>query len=231
MLTKRQYELLCFLIDYKKANHIYPSYDEVCQAMGLHSKSHVRSLLEGLEQRGFIRRIPHKARAIEIIKYPDELVPHQKVAEPESAAYRPPQQKTSANADYITVPFYGAISSTVPIENFLKPVSQMTVPYSCISEAVKYNESDYMALEIAGDTMKENAILNGDTVILRTVEDADPGSIVLAVVEEKDVLLRRWSIEGEKILLTAGNKYLMPQVYDKNQIQIRGKVVGLLRKF
>jgi repressor LexA len=219
------------LIDYKKANHIFPSYDEVCQSMGLNSKSHVRSLLEGLEQRGFIRRIPHKARAIEIIKYPDELAPHRKVAEPDSAAYIPPQNQTGANTDYITVPFYGAISSTIPIENFLKPENQITVPYSCISEAKKYNESEYMSLAIAGDTMKENAILNGDTVIIRTVDDAEPGSIVLAIVEEKDVLLRRWSIEGEKIILTAGNKYLMPQVYDKSQIKIRGKVVGLLRKF
>ncbi len=231
MLTRRQYELLCFLIDYKKANHIFPSYDEVCQSMGLHSKSHVRSLLEGLEERGFIRRIPHKARAIEIIKYPDELAPHRKVAEPDSAAYTPPQPKQSVNSDYTTVPFYGSIASAIPIENFLTPASQMTVPYSCISEAKKHNESEYMALAIAGDTMKENAILNGDTVILRTVEDAEPGSIVLAVVQEKDVVLRRWSIEGEKILLTAGNKYLMPQVYDKTQVQVRGKVVGLLRKF
>jgi repressor LexA len=198
--------------------------------MGLHSKSHVRSLLEGLEQRGFIRRIPHKARAIEIIKYPEELAPNQKVAESESTTYIPPQEKVN-HGDYIMVPFYGAISSTVPIENFLKPSSQITVPHSCISDAKKFNESEYMALEISGDTMKENAILSGDTVILRTVNNAEPGSIVLAIVEEKDVVLRRWSIEGEKILLTAGNKYLMPQVYNKNQIQIRGKVVGLLRKF
>ena len=113
MLTKRQYELLCFLIDYKKANHIFPSYDEVCQSMGLHSKSHVRSLLEGLEQKGFIRRIPHKARAIEIIKYPEELTPQQKVAESQAPAYQPPSQDAKRSSDYIRVPFYGAISSTI----------------------------------------------------------------------------------------------------------------------
>ena len=119
----------------------------------------------------------------------------------------------------------------MPIESFMTPQNQMTVPYSCISDAKNHSESDYMALEISGDTMKENAILGGDTVILRNVTEAEPGSIVLAVIEEKDVVLKRYSIEGEKILLTAGNKYLMPQVYDKAQVTIRGKVVGLLRKF
>ncbi len=231
MLTKRQYELLRFLKDYKKTNHIFPSYDEMCHALGLNSKSHARSLLDGIEQRGFIKRIPHKARAIEILKYPDSLNPQQRISEPESATYSPPQPQPNGNADYMKVPFYGSISSTIPIESFLKPKSQMTVPYSCISEALEHSESDYMALEISGETMKENAILGGDTIILRTMNDAEPGSIVLAIIDEKDVVLRRWSIEGDKILLTSGNKYLMPQVYDKSQVTIRGKVVGLLRKF
>lgn len=228
MLTKKQHELICFIADRLNETGVSPSFEEMKEALDLKSKSGVHRLISALEERGFLRRLANRARALEVIKMPErgetkKSAPAAKdnVVELKRApAVAAPQP---AN-DVIEIPLHGRIAAGVPIEA-LEGSTMLPVPAALLGSGEHY------ALEVAGDSMVEAGIFDGDYALIRRQETARDGEIVVALIEDAEATLKYFRNEGSMVRLDPANRAYDPQRYRPDQVRVQGKLAGLLRRY
>ncbi|MDG5487867.1 transcriptional repressor LexA [Sphingomonas sp. BGYR3] len=229
MLTKKQHELLCFIAERLGEDGISPSFEEMKEALDLKSKSGVHRLIEALVERGFIRRLPNRARALEVLKMPERVdAKRGKAAKrgdvaplsPPSATQRMPEP---AN-DVIEIPLHGRIAAGVPIEA-MEGSQMLPVPAALLGSGEHY------ALEVSGDSMVEAGILDGDYALIRKTESARDGEIVVALIDGHDATLKYFRREGAMVRLDPANRSYDPQRYRPDQVQVQGRLSGLLRRY
>jgi repressor LexA len=218
MLTAKQRELLLFIDARLKDSGISPSFDEMREALDLKSKSGVHRLISALEERGFIRRLPNRARALDVVKMP-ETRPAATVMPIRPAASAP----APAN-DTIDIPLHGRIAAGTPIEA-LQGTESFTVPAALLGPGEHY------ALEVSGDSMVEEGILDGDFALIRKVDTARDGEIVVALIDEEEATLKTFRREGSMVRLDPANRHYEPQRYDPRRVQIQGRLAGLIRRY
>ncbi len=228
MLTAKQQELLVFIQQRLDASGISPSFEEMKEALGLKSKSGIHRLISALEERGFLHRLPNRARALEVTKLPDAL-------KAETASMRnntenivplrkaPARMPIAAN-DIIELPLHGKIAAGVPIEAF-EDSAALAVP------AALLGPGDHYALEVSGDSMVEAGILDGDYALIQKANTAREGDIVVALVDGQDATLKYFRREGAMIRLDPANGAYEPQRYPANRVMVQGKLAGLLRRY
>lgn len=240
MLTRKQYELLMYIDKSLKEDGVSPSFDEMKEALGLKSKSGIHRLITGLEERGFIRRLAHRARALEVLKLPENS------ALPKGAA---PQAKTptptfkpqviegdfhlsgahiaeaAEAAESVQLPLYGRIAAGTPIEALRDPDNFIDVPAALLSKGEHY------ALEVDGDSMIEAGILDGDTVIIRQTDTAENGAIVVALVDDGEVTLKRLRRKGHSIALEPANAAYETRIFGPDQVKVQGVLKALYRDY
>jgi repressor LexA len=221
MLTRKQHELICFIDDRLKATGVSPSFEEMKEALDLKSKSGVHRLISALEEREFIRRLPNRARALEVLRMPDRPVAKKA---PGKAATPAPRPTPAPANDVIELPLHGRIAAGVPIEAI---EGQATLPVP----AALLGAGDHYALEVAGDSMVEAGILDGDYALVRRTETARDGEIVVALIEESEATLKYFRREGAMIRLDPANRSYDPQRYRPEQVRVQGKLAGLLRRY
>lgn len=227
MLTTKQQELLSFIQIRLDEGGVSPSFEEMKEALDLRSKSGIHRLINALEERGFIRRLPNRARALEVLKLPDAMLRAPKVIAPPKAPLvsnpalvAPP---IAAN-DVLEIPLHGRIAAGVPIEA-LEGQNMLSVP------AALLGTGDHYALEVAGDSMVEAGILDGDFALIQRTDVAREGQIVVALIDENEATLKYFRREGQKVRLDPANSAYEPQIYDPRQVRIQGKLAGLLRRY
>jgi repressor LexA len=219
MLTRKQHELLLY-IDAKLAETgISPSFEEMKDALDLKSKSGVHRLISALVERGFIRRLPNRARALEVLKMPEA-----KAATAGAGAGVPPVPPRAANDDVIDIPLHGRIAAGTPIEA-LQGTDMLPGPAALLGPGEHY------ALEVAGDSMVEEGILDGDYALIHRQETARDGEIVVALINDEEATLKTFRREGQMIRLDPANRRYDPQRYRPEQVQIQGRLAGLLRRY
>ncbi|WP_260583276.1 transcriptional repressor LexA [Sphingopyxis sp. PET50] len=223
MLTAKQHELLHFIQQKLDASGISPSFEEMKEALGLKSKSGIHRLISALEERGFLRRLPNRARALEVVKLPeggkaargDNVVPLRPPA---------PQFKPIAANDIVEVPLHGKIAAGVPIEAF-EDYNNLAVPAALLGAGEHY------ALEVSGDSMVEAGIFDGDYALIQKADTAREGDIVVALVDGQDATLKYFRREGKMIRLDPANSAYEPQRYEAERVMVQGKLSGLLRRY
>ncbi len=228
MLTRKQHELVCFINDRLKESGVSPSFEEMKEALDLKSKSGVHRLISALEERQFIRRLPNRARALEVLRMPDrpdkpEKKVRTKVAAEAGKSQLPQHSRTPAN-DVIEIPLHGRIAAGVPIEAF-EGSTTLAVP------AALLGQGDHYALEVSGDSMVEAGILDGDYALVRRTEMARDGEIVVALIDEAEATLKYFRREGTMVRLDPANRAYDPQRYAPQQVRIQGKLSGILRRY
>lgn len=216
MLTAKQRELLLFIDARLKEGGISPSFDEMREALDLKSKSGVHRLISALEERGFIRRLPNRARALEVVKLP-ETKPSATVTPIRPVAAHP------AN-DMMEIPLHGRIAAGTPIEA-LQGTESFAVPAALLGPGEHY------ALEVSGDSMVEEGILDGDFALIRKVDNARDGEIVVALIDNEEATLKTYRREGRMIRLDPANSRYEPQRYEEGRVQIQGRLAGLIRRY
>jgi len=216
MLTAKQHELLLFIDNRLKESGISPSFDEMREALDLKSKSGVHRLISALEERGFIRRLPNRARALEVVKLP-ETRPSATVTQIRPAAPAP------AN-DTLDIPLHGRIAAGTPIQA-LQGTETFAVPAALLGPGEHY------ALEVSGDSMVDEGILDGDFALIRKVDEARDGEIVVALIDNEEATLKTYRREGRMIRLDPANSRYEPQRYDEGRVQIQGRLAGLIRRY
>ncbi len=235
MLTRKQYELLMFIHQRMKETGIPPSFEEMKEALGLRSKSGIHRLITALEERGFIRRLPHRARALEVIRLPETMAPRiggRRTFAPEviegslgRAAPEPREEDGTDAPRAVVVPVMGRIAAGVPIEAIQDHTHDVTVPPELLGSGEHY------ALEVRGDSMIEAGILDGDTVIIRRTDTAHNGDIVVALVDDEEATLKRLRRKGASIALEAANPAYETRIFGPDRVKIQGRLVGLLRRY
>jgi len=247
MLTRKQYELLMFIHERVRETGIPPSFDEMKDALDLKSKSGIHRLITALEERGFIKRLQKRARALEIVRLPENMADavrpattrtqaqrlmHMPSARPARGDVRVPADTRSAGSPRrsdgdaaMGVPVLGRIAAGTPIEALQNKVAEMPVPASMLARG------DHFALEVAGDSMINAGILDGDTVIIQQTDAANTGDIVVALVDESEATLKRLRRRGDSIALEAANPAYETRLYGSDRVRIQGKLVGLLRRY
>ena len=221
MLTQKQKKMLSVLIDHFEDHDVPPSFEELCQALDLKSKSGIHRLLTGLEERGYIRRLPNRARAIEVMKYPDGT-PMRHI---EDEAPKTEESIPDASQDQQTIPFLGKIAAGTPIDAIADPTRFVAMPPELMGRG------DYYALEIEGDSMIEAGILDGDTVIIERQITAQTGEIVVALVDGEEATLKRLRKRGESIALEPANKDYETRIFGPDRVQVQGRLAGLVRSY
>jgi repressor LexA len=226
MLTAKQHELIRFIQQRLEETGISPSFEEMKEALDLKSKSGVHRLISALEERGFIRRLPNRARALEVIKQPEDSTPAGKVRAANdviSRATAPAPAPEAAN-DVIEVPLHGRIAAGAPIEA-LEGQSSLPVPAALLGPGEHY------ALEVSGDSMIEAGIFDGDFALVRRTDTARDGEIVVALVRNEEATLKYLHRENGKVRLDPANGSYDPQVYSPHEVVVQGKLAGLLRRY
>jgi repressor LexA len=235
MLTKKQHELLMFINRRLAATGVAPSFDEMKDALNLRSKSGIHRLISGLEERGFIRRLAHRARALEVIKLPEDAAAPMAAAGGERGRFSPtvirgdfaaalPGAPVASDSEAVDLPLYGRIAAGTPIEA-LRDTNSVAVPSSLVGRGEHY------ALEVAGDSMIDAGILDGDTVIIQRSETAENGTIVVALVDNVEVTLKRLRRRGASIALEPANKSYETRIFPPERVKVQGRLVGLLRRY
>lgn len=237
MLTRKQHELLMFIHERMKESGIPPSFDEMKEALDLKSKSGIHRLITALEERGFIRRLPNRARALEVVRLPDSMNPSLggvksrfepsviegdlgKVAKP---AFR---QDNSSDASLpVSVPVMGRIAAGTPIEAIQNHSHTITVPPEMLGAG------EHFALEVRGDSMIDAGIFDGDTVLIHKQPTASNGEIVVALVDDEEATLKRLRRKGNSVALEAANPAYETRIFGPERVAVQGKLVGLLRKY
>ena len=230
MLTKKQLDLLAFIHKRVQRDGVPPSFDEMKEALDLRSKSGIHRLITALEERGFIRRLAHRARAIEVVKLPDSMT---------GSGFTPrvidgdrPDTSQPANAIPVTtieateLPVMGKIAAGVPIEAINQRSHGVTVPNAMLS-----GRGAHYALEVKGDSMIEAGINDGDVVVILETSVADDGDIVVALVEDHEATLKRFKRRGSAIALEAANPAYETRVFPADQVKVQGRLVGLIRSY
>jgi repressor LexA len=216
MLTVKQHELLSFINERLGATGVSPSFDEMREALELKSKSGVHRLISALEERQFIRRLPNRARALEVVKMPDVAATH--------AAPAPRPVIAAAANDTIEIPLHGKIAAGTPIEA-LQGSEGFAVPAALLGPGEHY------ALEVSGDSMIEQGILDGDFALIRKVDTARDGDIVVALIDDAEATLKTFRRDGKMIQLDPANRHYAAQRYRSDQVQIQGRLAGLIRRY
>jgi repressor LexA len=218
MLTAKQRELLQYIDGRLKQSGVSPSFDEMREALELKSKSGVHRLISALEERGFIRRLPNRARALEVVKMPE-------VTSPTLAAAQATKIVVPAAAnDTLEIPLHGRIAAGTPIEA-LQGTESFSVPAALLGPGEHY------ALEVSGDSMVEEGILDGDFALIRKADTARDGEIVVALIDEEEATLKTYRREGQMIRLDPANRSYEPQRYSEDRIRIQGRLAGLIRRY
>ena len=231
MLTRKQHELVMFIHDRLQEAGIPPSFDEMKDALELKSKSGIHRLITALEERGFIRRLPNRARALEVLKLPEShastaSTTRSVAAEPKSR--RPQSVPVGANddnPDFATIPVMGRIAAGVPISAIQDHTHSITVSPDMLGSG------EHFALEVRGDSMIEAGILDGDTVVIRRASTALPGEIVVALVDDEEATLKTFRRNGAMIDLEAANPAYETRSLSASRVNVQGKLVGLIRKY
>ncbi|WP_171211408.1 transcriptional repressor LexA [Ruegeria sp. HKCCA5426] len=232
MLTKKQLDLLEFIHKRVQADGVPPSFDEMKAALDLRSKSGIHRLITALEERGFIRRLAHRARAIEIVKLPESLGGEPTVAfKPRVIEGDKPLGPRPANFEPVTVdamelPVMGRIAAGVPIEAISHVSHRVAVPGSMVS-----GKGEHYALEVRGDSMIDAGINDGDVVVIKETSVADNGDIVVALVEDQEATLKRFFRRGHAIALEAANPAYETRVLPEEKVKVQGRLVGLIRSY
>ena len=238
MLTRKQHELLLFIHERLKETGIPPSFDEMKEALDLASKSGIHRLITALEERGFIRRLPNRARALEVLRLPDSIAPGLNAARKFSPsviqgslgrAPEPPARMQGAGNDEggaaVGIPVMGRIAAGVPIAAIQNQTHSINVPPEMLSGGEHY------ALEVKGDSMIEAGIFDGDTVIIRNAQTANPGDIVVALVDDEEATLKRFRRKGDTIALEAANPAYETRIFGPDRVKVQGRLVGLIRRY
>lgn len=230
MLTRKQLDLLEFIHKRVQRDGVPPSFDEMKEALDLRSKSGIHRLITALEERGFIRRLAHRARAIEIVKLPEALDKAQsfvpKVIDGDRPDARPPAQAMLVAAGARELPVMGRIAAGVPIEAISEVSHTVAVPNQMLS-----GKGHHYALEVKGDSMIDVGINDGDIVVIRETTTADNGDIVVALVEGQEATLKRFRQQGHTIALEAANPAYETRLYRDDQVKVQGRLVGLIRSY
>ena len=221
MLTAKQHELLNFIHERLAKTGVSPSFDEMREALDLKSKSGVHRLISALEERQFIRRLPNRARALEVVRMPDVAVPAT-AASTAAPAVRP--VVPAAANDTIEIPLHGRIAAGTPIEA-LQGTEGFSVPAALLGPGEHY------ALEVSGDSMVEEGILDGDFALIRKVDSARDGEIVVALIDDEEATLKTYRREGQMIRLDPANRSYEAQRYDEGRVRIQGRLAGLIRRY
>lgn len=226
MLTVKQRELLLFIDDRLKASGVSPSFDEMREALELKSKSGVHRLISALEERAFIRRLPNRARALEVLRMPEMAPLASAPAGPSNVigSIAPARTILHAANDTIEIPLHGRIAAGTPIEA-LQGTEGFAVPAALLGPGEHY------ALEVSGDSMVEEGILDGDFALIRRVDTAREGEIVVALIDEAEATLKTFRREGQMIRLDPANRHYEAQRYHPDQITIQGRLAGLIRRY
>jgi repressor LexA len=219
MLTAKQRELLLFIDGRLKEDGVSPSFDEMREALELKSKSGVHRLISALEERGFIRRLPNRARALEVLKVPEANAPRP----PATVTPIRPAAPAAAN-DTMELILAGRIAAGTPIEA-LQGTDTFPVPTALLGPGEHY------ALEVSGDSMVDEGILDGDFALIRKVDTAHDGEIVVALIDNEEATLKTFRREGNMIRLDPANRQYEPQRYDPRRVQIQGRLAGLIRRY
>jgi repressor LexA len=243
MLTRKQRELLQFIQERLADTGISPSFDEMKDALGLKSKSGVHRLITGLEERGFIRRLPHRARALEVTRLSDDQMSKAEPAAGRGAAagdsrrgfapnvihgdFTPslPGAVVAAAAETVQLPLYGKIAAGTPIEALKDHSNAIDIPASMLGRGEHY------ALTVEGDSMIEAGIHDGDTVLIERCESAENGSIVVALIDSNEVTLKRLRRKGDSIALEPANQAHKTRIFGPDRVKLQGKLVGLMRRY
>jgi len=240
MLTRKQHELLMFIHERMKESGIPPSFDEMKDALDLASKSGIHRLITALEERGFIRRLPNRARALEVVKLPDSMNPslggRKAKFEPsviegnlgKVAAPPPRDTVTTFGAEAgrsVTIPVMGRIAAGTPIAAIQSHSHTIAIPPDMLSGG------EHFALEVRGDSMVEAGIFDGDTVLIRKQDTAATGEIIVALVDDEEATLKRLRRRGNSVALEAANPAYETRIFPPDRVKVQGRLVGLLRKY
>ncbi len=238
MLTRKQHELLLFIHERMKESGIPPSFDEMKNALDLASKSGIHRLITALEERGFIRRLPNRARALEVLRLPDSIAPGlggssrgfspsviEGGRDAAPASLVPAASKDDDAGSAVSVPVMGRIAAGVPIAAIQHQTHSVVVPPDMLAGGEHY------ALEVKGDSMIEAGIFDGDTVVIRNANTANPGEIVVALVDDEEATLKRFRRKGASIALEAANPAYETRIFGPDQVRVQGKLVGLIRRY
>ena len=232
MLTKKQLDLLNFINKRVQRDGVPPSFDEMKEALDLRSKSGIHRLITALEERGFIRRLAHRARAIEVVKLPESLggaattgfTP--KVIDGDRPDSRPDTAQPLQHVPAMELPVMGRIAAGVPIAAISEVSHNVAVPTSMMRDG-----GEHYALEVKGDSMIEAGINNGDVVVIRETQTAENGDIVVALIEDQEATLKRFFRRGSAIALEAGNPAYETRVFPDDKVKVQGRLVGLIRTY
>jgi repressor LexA len=234
MLTRKQYELLRFIHERLKESGVPPSFDEMKDALDLRSKSGIHRLITALEERGFIRRLPNRARAIEVIRLPETVSPGMgaaprrgfspNVIEGSLGRVRTPSEDDGGRP--IAIPVMGRIAAGTPIAAIQTRSHTVHMPPEMLSST-----GEHFALEVRGDSMIEAGIFEGDLALIKRVDTADTGDIVVALVDDEEATLKRLRKKGASIALEAANPSYETRIFGPDRVQIQGKMVGLFRRY
>lgn len=239
MLTRKQFDLLMFINRRLNDTGISPSFDEMKEALGLKSKSGIHRLITGLEERGFIRRLAHRARALEVLRMPDKAAVPAGIQAPVATAaarFSPnvihgnfrgalPGATPAAESEAVELPLYGRIAAGTPIEALRDNSASIDIPASILGKGEHY------ALEVDGDSMVDAGIYDGDTVIVQHCDTAESGAIVVALIDDQEVTLKRLRRKGDSIALEPANPAYETRIFGPDRVKVQGRLVGLLRKY
>ncbi len=236
MLTRKQHELIVFIDRRLRETGVSPSFDEMKDALGLKSKSGVHRLVTALEERGFIRRLPHRARALEVLKLPESAAaPAGRRGRPTGEGFSPnviagnfprAAARTGAGAgEAVSLPLYGRIAAGTPIEALRDYDTTVEAPAGLLGSG------DHYALEVEGDSMVDAGILDGDTAIVRRCDTAENGAIVVALIENNEATLKRLRRRARAVALEPANPAYETRIFRPDQVKVQGRLVGLIRKY
>ena len=244
MLTRKQHELLVFIDRHLKTTGFSPSFEEMKDALQLRSKSGIHRLISALEERGFLRRHHHRARALEVVRLPDMATPEDMTgtapAEPAGAVPSPgfapnvirgdftsrfPGVRAANEAGAVQLPLYGRIAAGLPIEALRDNSAHIEVPLAILGSG------EHFALEVAGESMIDAGILDGDTVIICKSETAETGEIVVALIDDTEVTLKRLRRRGKSIALEPANKTFETRIFPADRVKVQGRLVALFRRY
>ena len=229
MLTKKQHELLIFIDRHLREHGISPSFDEMKTGLELKSKSGIHRLITALEERGFICRMAHRARALEVMRLPEAVVPEARGGFQPSIVEGGRNGATSRirenDDELVSMPLYGRIAAGAPAEALSDPGNSVTVPSGMLGSG------EHFALEVAGDSMIEAGILDGDTAIIERCETAENGTIVVALVDREEATLKRLRRKGNSVALEPANQEYETRIFPPDRVHIQGRLVGLIRRY
>lgn len=230
MLTQKQKELLLYIHERVQETGVPPSFDEMKEALALRSKSGIHRLITALEERGFIRRLPHRARALEILKLPNSAPPARAL---KRGGFSPAvieggnrgAGKLGDGGETASVPVMGRIAAGVPVSAIQNHSHSIEVPREMLSKG------EHFALEVRGDSMIDAGILDGDLIIVRRTDTAESGDIVVALVDEEEATLKRIRRKGKSIALEAANPAYETRIFGPDRVRVQGRLVGLIRHY